>query len=107
MHGYYRQQYRKIQVPAKRRRCRGWDGRGVVRVVFNTIVAPNIRRIMKSRCMKQGLVAAKAGYNPQKFSNMLNGRKIIKDEDMFRIAETLGVEVGALFGKEGEDDNRE
>jgi transcriptional regulator with XRE-family HTH domain len=55
---------------------------------------------MKSKCLKQSLVAEKAGYTEQQLSNMLNGRKIIKDEDMLRIAKALDVEIGELFGKE-------
>ena len=66
---------------------------------MNDIVAPNVKRIIKDRCLKQGAVAKKAGYSEQQFSAMMNGRKFIKDIDILRIATALSVEANELFKK--------
>ena len=66
---------------------------------MNDIVAPNVKRIIKDRCLKQGAVAKKAGYSEQQFSAMMNGRKIIKDIDILRIDTALSVEANELFKK--------
>lgn len=41
---------------------------------INEIVAPEIRRIIKERGLKQYAVAKKAGYTRQQFSAMLAGK---------------------------------
>lgn len=66
---------------------------------MNSIVAPNIKEIIEDRCLKQIAVAKKAGYSKQQFSAMMNGRKIIKDIDILRIATALDVDVNELFKK--------
>ena len=53
---------------------------------MKSIVAENTKRIIENKCLKQGLVVKKAGYDAKKFSNMVNGRKIITDMDVIRIA---------------------
>lgn len=68
---------------------------------MNTIVAPNIKGIIKDRCLKQNAVAKKAGYTAQQFNAMLNGRKVIKDIDISRIASVLNVDANELFRREG------
>ena len=68
---------------------------------MNTIVAPNIKEIIRNRCLKQSAVAEKAGYTAQQFSAMLNGRKVIRDIDISRIASVLNVDANELFKKEG------
>lgn len=49
------------------------------------------------------------GYDCKAFSNKLNGRKIITDTDVLKIANALDVEVNALFeerrDKEEDEDN--
>lgn len=66
---------------------------------MNDIVAPNVKEIIKDRCLKQSAVAKKAGYSEQQFSSMMNGRKVIKDIDILRIATALGVDANELFKK--------
>lgn len=66
---------------------------------MNDIVAPNIKWIIRDRCLKQSAVAKKAGYSEQQFSSMMNGRKVIKDIDILRIATALGVDANELFKK--------
>lgn len=66
---------------------------------MNSIVAPNVKEIIKEKCLKQSAVAKKAGYSEQQFSSMMNGRKIIKDIDILKIATALNVDVNQLFKK--------
>lgn len=69
---------------------------------MNSIVAPNVKEIIKEKCLKQSAVARKAGYSEQQFSSMMNGRKIIKDIDILKIATALNVDVNQLFKKESD-----
>ena len=63
----------------------------------NGIVPENIDRIIKERGLKQGSIADKANFSKQQFSDMLNGRKIIKVCDVVAIADALGVSVGEPY----------
>ena len=47
--------------------------------------------------MKYGAVAERAGFSKQQFSDMLNGRKIIKPCDILAISSALEMDVGELF----------
>ena len=67
---------------------------------MNSIVAPNVKRIIKQKCLKQSAVATRAGYTPNQLCSMLKGRKIIKDIDIMNIAIALGVDANELFKKE-------
>lgn len=67
----------------------------------NEIVAPNIIRILKEKGFKQCEIAEKAGYSKQQFSDMLNGRKVIRDFDIANIANALDVTANDLFRSEG------
>lgn len=49
----------------------------------------------KERMKKQ--VAQDAGFSKQMFSDMLNGRKIIRAEYMPRIAEAIGVDIADIY----------
>ncbi|GAA0265818.1 hypothetical protein GCM10008922_26180 [Faecalicatena contorta] len=64
---------------------------------MKSAIAENVKRIIKDKCLKQGLVAEKAGYNQKAFSNMLNGRKVITDVDVAKIANVLEIPVNELF----------
>lgn len=55
----------------------------------NYPAAENISRIIKEKGLKQVYVATGAGYSPQEFNDMLNGRKIIKVCDIPRITKVL------------------
>ncbi len=72
-------------------------------VKYNAIVPENITRIVRDYGLKRGAVAERAGYTKQQFSDMLNGRKIIKPCDVLAIANALGVEVGELFAEASAD----
>ena len=64
---------------------------------YNTVLPENMLRIINSRGLKQKAIAKKAGYSAQGFSNMLNGRKLIKPYDIINIANALEVEPNDLF----------
>lgn len=66
--------------------------------MYKSIVAQNVKMILKERCLSQGAIANKAGYDGKVFSNMMNDRKIITDVDVANIARALGVTPNKLFG---------
>lgn len=66
---------------------------------INPIIT-NTKKIIHERGIKQKVVAEKAGYSAQQFSNMLNGRKIIGCIDIMRISDALRVTPNELFGIE-------
>ncbi len=66
---------------------------------MNTVVIPNIRRIINERGLKQYAVAKKAGYTKQQFNAMLTGRKLITDVDICKITSVLDVDANALFSR--------
>ena len=61
-------------------------------------IAQNTTRLIRKKCFNQAAVAEKAGYNYKTFNNMLNGRKVITDRDVARIANALEVEPNELYG---------
>lgn len=65
---------------------------------MKSLIADNVKRIIKEKCVIQSSVARKAGYNPKTFNNMLNGRKVIADHDVEAIANALNVSPNELFG---------
>ena len=65
---------------------------------LKSIIAKNIKSIIRKRGLKQNAVGRLAGYDEKMFSNMLNGRKVIADIDVLNIANALGVTPNDLFG---------
>ena len=66
--------------------------------MYKSITAENIKRVIDEKCLSKGAIGRKAGYDIKKFSNMLNGRKIINDVDVIKIANALEVEPNELYG---------
>lgn len=64
---------------------------------INETVAPAIKKLINERGLKQYAVAKKAGYTKQQFNNMLNGRRVISDADIYKITCALGVTPNDLF----------
>lgn len=64
---------------------------------YNVMLPVNIACAIKARGMKNNAVAERAGFSAQQFSDMLNGRKIIKPCDILAISDAIGVSVGDLF----------
>ena len=54
-------------------------------------VAKRIRVIIASKMLVQKSVAERAGFTEQQFSDMLNGRKVIRAEYLPAIAHALGL----------------
>lgn len=72
-----------------------------------TQIVANIKRIIKSKGLKQAIIAEKIGVTSNEFSNMLHGRKLIRVEHIPLIATALGVTVSELYrdtkgGKRGD-----
>lgn len=61
-------------------------------------VINNIKKIISEKGMKQGVVAERAGFTKQEFSNILNERrKLLRVEHMLPIAEALNVSIDELY----------
>ena len=65
---------------------------------MKSVIAGNVKNIIREKGYLQRSVAERAGYNPKTFNNMLNGRKVITDNDVKNIAIALDVEPNRLFG---------
>ena len=64
-------------------------------------IVSTIKRIIAEKGMKQGVVAERAGFTQQEFSNILNERrKLLRVEHLKPIADAMGVEVNDLYGIE-------
>ena len=57
-----------------------------------------INEIITEKGLKKGSVAKKAGYTPQQFSDMLNGRRVIRYDDIPKLCESLQITPNELFG---------
>ena len=61
-------------------------------------IIQNIKHIMDDKAMKQGVIAERAGFIPQEFSNILNERrKLLRVEYLPKIAIAMGVDVNELL----------
>ena len=69
---------------------------------YNVMLPVNIACAIKARGMKNNVVADRAGFTAQQFSDMLNGRKIIKPCDILAISNAIGVDIGDLFADTGQ-----
>ena len=64
---------------------------------WDDIIIGNIEAIIKQKGYLQKAVAERAGFTEQAFSNMLNGRRVIKSQDIPRIANALGCTVADIY----------
>lgn len=64
---------------------------------MNSNIAVGIKRVMAMKGLQQKYIAKKAGFTEQQFSDMLNGRKVIRADYLLAISEALGVEIDDLF----------
>ena len=60
-------------------------------------IAVGIKFLIAERGMIQRVVAERAGYTSQQFSDMLNDRKTIKAIDIVPISKALGVSVQDVY----------
>ncbi len=64
---------------------------------YETVIK-NIEHIISEKGMKKCVVAERAGFSKQEFSNILNERrKLLRVEHMGPIAEALDVEINDLY----------
>ena len=66
----------------------------------NSVVANRVREIIKEKGLKQTALAEKAGFTIQEFSDMLNGRRLMRAVDIASIINALkdvGVDANYLF----------
>lgn len=60
-------------------------------------IAVGIKKKIAEKGLLKKSVAARAGFTPQQLCDMLNGRKIIRACDLFRLSTALDVEVADLL----------
>ena len=60
-------------------------------------VALCIKNTIRTKGLIQRMVAERAGFTPNQFCDMLNGRKIIKTSYIPDIANAIGVDIAELF----------
>lgn len=60
-------------------------------------VSKNISSIIAERGLRKSFVAQRSGFTAQQFSDMLQGRKLIRIEYLPRIADALGVSIPELY----------
>lgn len=68
------------------------------RRITETGFITNTRRITAEKGLKNKAVAQRIGITEKQFSNLMNGRRIIKDVDVIAIASALDVTPNDLFG---------
>ena len=64
---------------------------------MNAGVPETIRAIMAARGFKHRAIAQRAGIPPHDFSDMLNGRRLLKMKEVIDIAAALEVTPSDLF----------
>ena len=62
------------------------------------IISDYVKEIIKTKGLKQYYVAELAGIPPKMFSDMLNGRKLVTDNDIVNICKALDITPNELFG---------
>lgn len=70
-------------------------------------VAVGIENIIKEKGFIQAAIAAKSGFSEQQFSDMLNGRKVIRADFMVPIAKAMGVSVQEIYDAGSDAEARE
>ena len=64
---------------------------------MESCVVNGIRVVMLHKGLLQKFVAERAGFTEQQFSDMLNGRKVIRAEYLPAIARALSVRITDLY----------
>lgn len=77
--------------------------KGARKIITYSNIITNIKKLIKNKGLKQSFVAKQAGFNPQSFSDILNGRKLLRVEHLPELADALGVEIEDFFRKRGEE----
>jgi len=69
---------------------------------MESIVSRNLSEIIEEKGIKKRVVAERAGLTPKMLSDMLGGKKIIRDSNILPLATALGVTPNELFGLKNE-----
>lgn len=64
---------------------------------MKNLVAEAIKNSIESKGLYKKYVAERAGFTEQQFSDMLNGRKVIRAEYVPAIANAIGINVSDLY----------
>lgn len=64
---------------------------------MRSALAVGIKRNMVEKGLYQKSIAERSGFTEQQFSDMLNGRKVIRAEYLPAIAKAIGVSISDLF----------
>ena len=72
----------------------------------NKRIADNIKAIIRDLCISQSVLSQKAGYSKQQLNNMLQGRKLIRVDDIPRIAEALSLTPNDLYNYQNSQNGR-
>lgn len=62
-----------------------------------SVVAGNVRTIIDELGYKHAVIAERAGYTRQQFSDILTGRKLILADDCIRLRNAIGCTYNDLF----------
>ncbi len=62
------------------------------------MVEQKVKALIQSKGLLQKTVAEMAGYPERTFSRMLNGHTPIRDADVWKIAQALGLTPNELYG---------
>lgn len=71
----------------------------------NSVVADRVKEVIREKGFKQTVLAKKAGFTPQEFNDVLNGRRLMRAVDIAAIISVLkdtGVDANYLFSRRGE-----
>ena len=73
--------------------------KGARKIITYSNIITNIKKLIKNKGLKQSFVAKQAGFNSQSFSDILNGRKLLRVEHLPELADALEVEIEGFFRK--------
>lgn len=73
--------------------------KGARKIITYSNIITNIKKLIKNKGLKQSFVAKQAGFNSQSFSDILNGRKLLRVEHLPELADALEVEIEDFFRK--------
>lgn len=62
-------------------------------------IAAGIKMIIKEKGLIQRSVAIRSDFTERQFSDMVNGRRIIKACDLIPISKALGVKIPEIYDK--------
>lgn len=77
------------------------EGSSLAIAESNEPVASGLKFIIAQKGLKNGFVAEKSGFAPQEFSDMLNGRRLIRACDIPKLASVLGVKTDDIYAAGG------